>query len=164
MQLIQTTSNATLTERHVQQLSWLDRRLYPFASRQFATPDGVLHYIDEGHGRPILFVHGTPSWSFEWRHALTALRQETRTIAVDHLGFGLSDKPRDAGYKPQDHARRLLEFVRALDLRELTLVVHDFGGPDRSPRFARGARAHAHFPQEEAPEEVLAALREALAD
>ncbi|HKP59137.1 MAG TPA: alpha/beta fold hydrolase [Polyangiales bacterium] len=129
MQLIQSTSSTTLTERQTDQLTWLDRRVYPFTSKYFATPEGRMHYIDEGHGRPILFVHGTPSWSFEWRHALSALRQERRTIAVDHLGFGLSDKPRDAGYRPEDHARRLLEFVRALDLRELTLVVHDFGGP-----------------------------------
>ena len=88
-----------------------------------------MHYVDEGEGRPILFVHGTPSWSFEWRHALSRLRQHARVIAVDHLGFGLSDKPQAAGYTPQDHARRLLAFVRALDLHELTLVVHDFGGP-----------------------------------
>ena len=88
-----------------------------------------MHYVDEGAGRPILFVHGTPSWSFEWRHVLTNLRHEARVVAPDHLGFGLSDKPRDAGYRPRDHARRLLELVRALDLRDITLVLHDFGGP-----------------------------------
>jgi haloalkane dehalogenase len=109
--------------------TWLDRTLYPFARRFFATREGRLHYIDEGRGRPLLFVHGTPSWSFEWRTAISELRGEARCVALDHLGFGLSDKPADAAYKPADHARRLLELVRALDLRELTLVVHDFGGP-----------------------------------
>ena len=108
---------------------WLDRRLYPFASHRFDTPDGGMHYVDEGEGNPILFVHGTPSWSFEWRHALRALRGQQRVVAPDHLGFGLSDKPECAAYKPADHARRLLSLVRTLDLRDLTLVVHDFGGP-----------------------------------
>lgn len=108
---------------------WLDRNLYPFASRYHETPEGRMHYVDEGSGRPILFVHGTPSWSFEWRHAIAGMREHARCIAPDHLGFGLSDKPLVAAYKPEDHARRLLAFVRALDLREITLVVHDFGGP-----------------------------------
>lgn len=113
----------------VAQPSWLDRTLYPFQSRYFSTGEGRLHYVDEGQGRPILFVHGTPSWSFEWRHAIAQLRGEARTIALDHLGFGLSDQPLTAAYRPEDHARRLLDFVRALDLTDITLVVHDFGGP-----------------------------------
>lgn len=113
----------------LQTTPWLDRALYPFAHLTFDTPEGRMHYVDEGRGRPILFVHGTPSWSFEWRHALRALSAGHRVIAPDHLGFGLSDKPPLGAYKPEDHARRLLAFVRALDLRDLTLVVHDFGGP-----------------------------------
>jgi haloalkane dehalogenase len=108
---------------------WLDRALYPFESHWFETPEGRMHYVDEGEGRPILFVHGTPSWSFEWRHALRELRGEQRVIAPDQLGFGLSDKPALAAYEPADHARRLLALVRKLDLHDITLVVHDFGGP-----------------------------------
>ncbi len=88
-----------------------------------------MHYVDEGKGKTFLFVHGTPSWSFEWRHALINLRQEARVVAPDHLGFGLSDKPPGAAYRPGDHARRLLQLVRALELRDVTLVLHDFGGP-----------------------------------
>jgi len=103
--------------------AWLDRSLYPFKSRFFSTDEGRLHYVDEGQGRPVLFVHGTPSWSFEWRHAIASLRGEARAIAIDHLGFGLSDKPLVAAYRPEDHARRLLAFVRALDLQDVTLVV-----------------------------------------
>jgi haloalkane dehalogenase len=129
MQLVTTPSNAALAPRSRNEPGWLDRQLYPFTSKTFATREGSMHYVDEGAGRPILFVHGTPSWSFEWRHAIAALRASARCVAPDHLGFGLSDKPATAGYTPEDHARRLLEFVRALDLRELTLVVHDFGGP-----------------------------------
>src|SRR5262245_22692226 len=109
--------------------AWLDRTLYPFAGHAFSTPEGRMHYVDEGQGRPLLLVHGTPSWSFEWRAAIAGLRDAARCVAPDHLGFGLSDKPAQAAYKPADHARRLLELVRALDLREITLVVHDFGGP-----------------------------------
>lgn len=108
---------------------WLDRALYPFAPHRFEVDGHSLSYVDEGQGSPILFVHGTPSWSFEWRHSIAALRKNHRCIALDHLGFGLSDKPTNAPLRPADHARRLRAFVRALDLRDLTLVVHDFGGP-----------------------------------
>jgi pimeloyl-ACP methyl ester carboxylesterase len=109
--------------------SFPDPALYPFASRLHESEDGTLHYVDEGEGRPIVFVHGTPSWSFEWRHAIGALRAGHRCLALDHLGFGLSAKPREAAYAPADHARRFVDWVRALDLRDVLLVVHDFGGP-----------------------------------
>lgn len=109
--------------------AWLDPALYPFTPREHLTPDGPMRYVDEGRGRPILFVHGTPSWSFEWRHAIAALRGEHRCVAPDHLGFGLSAKPPHAAYAPADHAARLRQLVRALDLQDATLVVHDFGGP-----------------------------------
>jgi pimeloyl-ACP methyl ester carboxylesterase len=108
---------------------WLDRQLYPFKSRYIELDGQRLHYIDEGTGETVLFVHGTPSWSFEWRHQVKQLSGRFRCIALDHLGFGLSDKPEHAAYKPEDHARRLAQLVRALDLRDVTLVVHDFGGP-----------------------------------
>jgi pimeloyl-ACP methyl ester carboxylesterase len=134
MELI--TTNPTTSRSSALSVSdpaWLDRTLYPFKSRFFSTDEGQLHYVDEGEGSPILFVHGTPSWSFEWRHAIANLRGEARAIAPDHLGFGLSDKPLSAPYRPQDHARRLIAFVRALDLKDITLVVHDFGGPIALP-------------------------------
>jgi haloalkane dehalogenase len=108
---------------------WLDVAEYPFAPRRFETPDGALSYIDEGSGPAVLFVHGTPSWSFEWRAVIRSLRDRYRCVAVDHLGFGLSEKPASAPLAPPDHARRLRALVEALDLRDLTLVVHDFGGP-----------------------------------
>jgi pimeloyl-ACP methyl ester carboxylesterase len=108
---------------------WLDRTLFPFVPKRFATSDGELRYVDEGQGSPIVLVHGTPSWSFEWRAVIAALRGSQRVIAPDHLGFGLSDKPPMGAYRPADHARRLLALFDALDLRDVTLVVHDFGGP-----------------------------------
>jgi pimeloyl-ACP methyl ester carboxylesterase len=110
--------------------AWLDRELYPFAPHFIELEGQRLHYVDEGEGKPVLFVHGTPSWSFEWRAQIHALSQAGwRCIALDHLGFGLSDKPEAAAYKPEDHARRLGQWVERLDLRDVTLVVHDFGGP-----------------------------------
>jgi len=109
--------------------AWLDRGAYPFRTAKLRTDDGAMSYVDEGEGAPVLFVHGTPSWSFEWRHAISALSGHVRCIAPDHLGFGLSDKPLAGAYRPEDHARRLAALVRHLDLRDITLVVHDFGGP-----------------------------------
>ena len=108
---------------------WLDRSLYPFTSRYFDSADGRLHYVDEGAGSPVLFVHGTPTWSFLYRHLVTRLAPRHRVVAVDHLGFGLSDKPAAAPYEPRDHARRLVALLDSLDLSGVTLVVHDFGGP-----------------------------------
>ena len=108
--------------------AWLDRAQWPFPARFHQLPEGHLHYVDEGEGAPILFSHGTPTWAFEWRHVLAGL-PNARRIAVDHLGFGLSDRPPDAGYRPEDHARRFAEFAESLDLHDVTLVVHDFGGP-----------------------------------
>lgn len=107
----------------------VSRRAYPFADRWFQLPAGRMHFVDEGHGPPVLFVHGTPTWSFEWRHLIRALRHSYRCIAVDHLGFGLSDRPLDFPYTPEAHAGNLARFVDALGLDDLTLVVHDFGGP-----------------------------------
>ncbi len=109
--------------------TWIDRDLYPFQPRRFLTEHGAMSYLDEGEGKPVLLVHGTPSWSFEWREVVLALRKNHRVIAPDHLGFGLSDKAPDAPYAPADHTRRLLALFDHLDLREVTLVVHDFGGP-----------------------------------
>ena len=114
--------------------AWLDREAYPFTNRWLKVADGELHYIDEGTGgTPVLFVHGTPTWSFEWRHLVRALSPSHRSIALDHLGFGLSDRPMAVSYTPEAHARRLAEFVRGLGLSEVILVVHDYGGPIAFP-------------------------------
>jgi len=107
----------------------IDRTQYPFTSRWLDLPAGRIHYVDEGKGEPILFVHGTPTWSFEWRHLIRALSPGHRCIAPDHLGFGLSDRPREAAYTPEAHAERLAAFVDRLAPEPFTLVVHDYGGP-----------------------------------
>ena len=113
--------------------AWVDRAAYPFTPRSVDLTAGRVSYVDEGQGNPILFVHGTPSWSFEYRHLITQLSRKHRCIAVDHLGFGLSARPESFDYSPEGHAANLAEFVDTLGLHRFTLVVHDFGGPIALP-------------------------------
>jgi haloalkane dehalogenase len=108
---------------------WLDRREYPFESHWLDVGVGRVHYLDEGKGSPILMVHGTPTWSFLYRHLVKALRGRYRCIAPDNLGFGLSDRRAGWSYRPEDQARRLARLIDTLGLEDLTLMVHDFGGP-----------------------------------
>lgn len=109
--------------------AWLAERDYPFASHFLEVDGGRMHYLDEGEGQPILMVHGQPTWSFMYRHLIRGLSPKARCIAVDHIGFGLSDKPRHWSYTPAEHAANLTALVEHLDLEPLTLVVHDWGGP-----------------------------------
>ena len=75
--------------------------------------------MDEGTGEPVLFVHGTPTWSYEWRHLIAALRPRWRCIAPDLLGFGLSERPRGFAYTPEAHAEVLAALVERLGLERL---------------------------------------------
>src|SRR3954453_18113646 len=93
--------------------------LYPFKSRWLESAAGRVHYVDEGYGEPILMCHGNPTWSFLYREVIRLLRDRFRCIAVDYLGFGLSDRPPGFGYAPGEHARVLGELVGALDLSDL---------------------------------------------
>ena len=98
-------------------------------SRYVSLTNGRMHYLEAGAGPAILFVHGTPTNSHEFRHLIAALSATHRCIAPDHLGFGKSDRPQNFAYTPEAHADTLREFVDALGLEDFTLVVHDFGGP-----------------------------------
>lgn len=102
---------------------------YPFESLDLELPDGRMRYVDQGSGPAVVLLHGTPTWSFLYRHLIGALSTDHRVIAPDHLGFGRSDKPAEAEYGPEAHARNLARLIEHLDLREFTLGVHDFGGP-----------------------------------
>lgn len=87
-----------------------------------------MHYVDEGSGDPVLLLHGEPTWSFLWRKIVPQL--PGRVLAPDLIGFGRSDKPVDpAWYTYENHVRSVARLVEELDLRALTLVVHDWGGP-----------------------------------
>lgn len=109
--------------------SWLNKSEYPFTSKYFNVNGQKMHYIDEGQGDILLFVHGTPSWSFDFRNIIKILSKTHRCIAIDHIGFGLSDKPEQYDYSTQNHSRTLEKFISEMELTNITLAVHDFGGP-----------------------------------
>jgi len=106
-----------------------DRRLFPFESRWLELPEGKIHYVDEGEGPPILFLHGNPTWSFLYRGVIIRLRKQYRCVALDLPGFGLSDHPSNFRYTPEEHAQIVRTVVETLDLRNLTVMGHDWGGP-----------------------------------
>jgi haloalkane dehalogenase len=108
---------------------WLDTKEYPYKPHFFKTPAGNIHYVDEGSGEPIVFVHGNPAWSFEFRKLIKEFSKTNRCIAADMIGFGLSDKPTDYSYLPQEQARNLDLFLESLSLENITMVVGDWGGP-----------------------------------
>jgi haloalkane dehalogenase len=105
--------------------------LYPFASHYHLISGFRLHYLDEGQGDPVLFLHGNPTWSFLYRDYVRSLRDRHRVIAVDHIGCGLSDKPGESGY-PYTLERRIADLEELLDRlslgKNLTIAVHDWGG------------------------------------
>ena len=108
---------------------WLDRIEYPFESHYAELPIGKMHYVDEGNGDPIVMVHGNPGWSFEFRNVIKELSKTHRCIAPDHIGFGLSEKPFEWDYLPKSHAKNFKIFMDSLNLKNITLVVNDWGGP-----------------------------------
>jgi pimeloyl-ACP methyl ester carboxylesterase len=106
---------------------------FPFEPR-FASVGRVrLHYVDEGpsEAAPLLFAHGNPTWSYLWRRQIAELSAAgRRCVAFDHMGFGRSDKPPYlSGYSLQAHIHNAIALIDQLDLRDLTLVAHDWGGP-----------------------------------
>ncbi len=111
------------------QSEWLDHTEYPFKSQWWNADGHRMHYIDEGKGETVLFVHGTPSWSFDFRHIISDMKQDFRCIAIDHIGFGLSDKPKEYNYTTLQHSQVLEKFIKEKNLMNITMVVHDFGGP-----------------------------------
>lgn len=109
--------------------AWIDRKEYPFKSNFLQLEMGKMHYVDEGRGEPVVMVHGNPTWSFLYRHLIKCLSGNYRCIAMDHIGFGLSDKPANWSYYPEAHAKNLAALIEKLGLEEITLVVQDWGGP-----------------------------------
>ncbi|HEU4361521.1 MAG TPA: haloalkane dehalogenase [Mycobacterium sp.] len=106
-----------------------DPALYPFESQWFDSTRGRVHYVDEGSGPPILFCHGNPTWSFLYRNIITGLRDQFRCIALDYLGFGLSDRPAGFGYTIEEHAAVVGELVDHLGLDGFLTMGQDWGGP-----------------------------------
>ncbi len=104
---------------------------YPWRPRYREVEGLRLAHLDEGEGRPVVFVHGEPTWSFLWRKVIPPVRDAGfRCIAPDLVGFGASDKPADLGFYSYDrHTSLAATLLDDLDLREATIVVHDWGGP-----------------------------------
>jgi haloalkane dehalogenase len=104
------------------------RDLYPFESRYIQLDSHRLHYLDEGQGETLLMLHGNPTWSFYYRNLIKGLRNQFRCVVPDHMGCGLSDKPQDYNYTLSQHIDNLEKLIDHLNLDNITLVVHDWGG------------------------------------
>ncbi|MCI0712060.1 MAG: alpha/beta fold hydrolase [Chloroflexi bacterium] len=130
---------------------WLDTTLYPFTSRFINIDGNRLHYIDEGSGPVILFVHGTASWSFIYRDIIQNLRRDFRCIALDWPGFGLSEAAPDFEATLEGNSHLLEAFIRKLDLTNITVYGHDsaasmaMGVVGRHPEWFRAVSAANAF-------------------
>lgn len=97
---------------------------------RFIDLDGArIHYVDEGAGETLLLLHGNPSWSFLYRKIIASLEGDFRCVALDYPGYGMSDAPAGYGFTPREHSILLEHFVDRLGLRDLTIMVQDWGGP-----------------------------------
>ena len=123
---------------------WLDESIYPFESHFITVEGNRIHYIDEGAGPVILFVHGAVSWSFLYRDIIKELRRDFRCIAVDWPGFGLSEAVPDFETTLPGNSRLLETLINELGLRDITLFGHDSGASmalgvvGRQPAWFRG--------------------------
>jgi haloalkane dehalogenase len=105
--------------------------LYPFESNFIDINGHDLHYIEKGEGRPVIMVHGNPTWSFYFRNLIQELSNDFRAIALDHIGCGFSDKPdvKNYDYTLESRVKDLDTLINSLDIDEkINLIVHDWGG------------------------------------
>lgn len=107
------------------------RTEYPFASNWFEINGNRMHYLDEGNKNSpvVLMVHGNPTWSFYYRNLVNALHNDYRIVVPDHIGCGLSDKPQNYLYRIENHIQNLSALMGFLEIKEYSMVVHDWGGP-----------------------------------
>ena len=108
----------------------VDQSLYPFKSNFIEVKKGVtIHYVDEGTGPVILMLHGNPTWSFLYRKMIAELKGDFRVIAPDYPGFGLSPTPLNYDFLPSTHSDIVDAFIDQLELKDIILVMQDWGGP-----------------------------------
>jgi haloalkane dehalogenase len=119
----------TMKERSVVPAGETFDSTWPFEALYTEAPGFRMHYVDEGKGETILALHGEPTWGYLFRNLITALSPRYRLVVPDHMGFGKSDTPQARNYLLQDHIDNLERFVLDLNLRDISLVMHDFGGP-----------------------------------
>ncbi|NJK89266.1 MAG: alpha/beta fold hydrolase [Myxococcales bacterium] len=114
-------------------IDWTFNGAWPWPPQYFTHADGQMHYIDVGprDGRPVVMVHGNPTWGYLYRRFVSAVvNAGHRAVVLDHLGFGRSDKPnRSELYTVERHAVWCEALLQSLDLRDATLIVQDWGGP-----------------------------------
>ena len=99
---------------------------FPFESKFLEVRGSKMHYVEQGEGDPILFLHGNPTSSYLWRNVIPHMSGHGRCIAPDLIGMGKSDKP-DLEYRFFEHANYVEDFIDALGLSNITLVIHDWG-------------------------------------
>lgn len=150
--------------------------LFPFASHGCDISGLRMHYVDEGGGRPVVLVHGNPTWSFYYRNLISALAPQRRVLAPDHIGMGFSDHPTRDRY-PFTLEQRIADFSQFIDSvvgeTIVDLVVHDWGGaiglgwavahPDRVGRIVISNTAAFHVPEGQRVPPALSAARSAIA-
>ena len=131
--------------------------------------DGLrMHYVDEGEGAPVLMLHGEPTWAFLYRKLIPTVARVARVVAPDYFGFGRSDKPtRIEDYSYDFHCASIERFADELDLRDVTVVVQDWGGPiglrlavERPDRVARLVILNTGIGAGRAPSEEWLRFRE----
>ncbi len=103
------------------------RDLFPFTSHFHPVGRYKLHYVDEGKGPVLLLMHACPLWSFSYRGLIREFSKTCRVIALDQMGFGLSDKPEHFDYRLENHVEMLESFIHSLDLHNITLIMHGRG-------------------------------------
>lgn len=102
---------------------------FPYTPQYSSAPGFAMHYVDEGTGPVLLCLHGEPTWGYLFRDVIRRFSATHRVVVPDHMGFGKSETPADRSYWLQDHIDNLEALVLDLGLRDITLVMHDFGGP-----------------------------------
>jgi haloalkane dehalogenase len=102
---------------------------WPFRPRYFEGNGFRMHYVDEGDGEPIICLHGEPTWGYLYRRFIPPLSKVNRVLVPDHMGFGKSETPRDRDYTLKAHVENLARLIEALDLKNITFVIQDWGGP-----------------------------------
>ncbi|MCH7774168.1 MAG: alpha/beta fold hydrolase [Bacteroidetes bacterium] len=108
----------------------IDKDLFPFQNNFLHLDDETtIHYIDEGEGPVLLMLHGNPTWSFLYRKMIAELKGDFRIIAPDYPGFGLSPTPMNYDFLPSTHSEIINAFINQLELKDIILVMQDWGGP-----------------------------------
>ncbi len=120
---------------------------FPFESKYIDILGSKIHYVEQGHGDPILFLHGIPASSYVWRNIIPHLSSLGRCIAPDLIGMGKSSKP-DIQYTISDHIHYIESFIEAMNLKRVTLVMHGWGsivGLDYAMRNEKNCKALAFY-------------------